>query len=134
MGLVAETLTIKAHTIRTNTTKVTGTITLTTSRDFRTMFYKDLKFTKTEEAGDRFQDPDPVVAEAIINIWSQRMFAVTVMKHFTVRREAFNDGEVRQFKRSVVNCEDGQRFVHILNGEMLGVYLQGIQSEEFLLC
>ena len=62
------------------------------------------------------------------------MFAVTVMKHFTVPREAFNDGEVRQFERSVVNCEEGQRFVHILNGKFLGVYLQGIQSEEFLLC
>ena len=53
-GLVAETLTIKAHTIRTHVTKMIGTITLTTRRDLRIMFNKDLKFIKTEEAGDRF--------------------------------------------------------------------------------
>ena len=40
--------------IRTHVTKMTGTITLTTRRDLRIMFNKDLKFTKTEEAGDRF--------------------------------------------------------------------------------
>ena len=53
-GLVAETLTIKAHRIRTHVTKMTGTITLATRRDLRIMFNKDLKFIKTEEAGDRF--------------------------------------------------------------------------------
>ena len=98
------------------------------------MFYKDLKFTKTEEAGDRFRDPDPVVTEAVVNIWSQRMFTPTVMKDFTVWREAFNDGEVRKFEGSVVNCEKGQRFVHVLKSKMLGVYLQRVKAEEFLLC
>ena len=62
------------HTIRTHVTKMTGTITLTTRRDLRIMFNKDLKFTKTEEAGDRFRDPDPIVTEAVVNIWSQEMF------------------------------------------------------------
>ena len=76
---MAETLTIKAHTIRTRVTKMTGTITLTTRRDLRIMFNKDLKFTKTEEAGDRFRDPDPIVTEAVVNIWSQEMFTPTVM-------------------------------------------------------
>ena len=43
------------------------------------MFNKDLKFIKTEEAGDRFWDPDPIVTEAVVNIWSQEMFTPTVM-------------------------------------------------------
>ena len=78
-GLMAETLTIKAHTIRTHVTKMTGTITFTTCWDLRIMFKKDLKFTKTEEAGDWFRDPDPIVTEAVVNIWSQGMFTPTVM-------------------------------------------------------
>ena len=93
-GLVAETLTIKAHTVRTNITKVTGTITLTTRRDLRTMFYKDLKLTKTEEAGDWFRNPDAVMTETIINIWGQRMLAPTVMKDFAIWREALDDCEI----------------------------------------
>ena len=79
MGLMAETLTIKAHTIRTHVTKMTGTITFTTRWDLRIMFNKDLKFTKTEEAGDWFRDPDPIVTKAVVNIWSQGMFTPTVM-------------------------------------------------------
>ena len=43
------------------------------------MFNKNLKFTKTEEAGDRFQNPDPIVAEAVVNVWSQGMFTPAVM-------------------------------------------------------
>ena len=73
MGLVAETLTIETHTVRTNITKVTGTITLTTCRDLTTMFYKHLKLTKPEEAGDRFRNPSAVMPETIINIWAQKM-------------------------------------------------------------
>ena len=91
---MAETLTIKAHTVRTNITKVTGTITLTTRRDLRTMFYKDLKLTKTEEAGDWFRNPDAVMTETIINIWGQRMLAPTVMKDFAIWREALDDCEI----------------------------------------
>ena len=51
---MAETLTIKTYTVRTNITKVTGMITLTTRRDLTVMFYKDLNLPKLEEAGDRF--------------------------------------------------------------------------------
>ena len=50
-GLMAETLTIKAHTIRAHVTKMTGTITFTTCWDLRIMFKKDLKFTKTGSWG-----------------------------------------------------------------------------------
>ena len=81
---MAETLTIKTHTVRTSITKVTGTITLTTRRDLATMFYKHLKLTKPEEAGDRFGNPDALMPEAIINIWGQRMLATTIMKDFAI--------------------------------------------------
>ena len=83
-GLVAETLTIKGHVVSTNITKVARTITLTTRRYLRTMFYKDLKFTKPEEAGDPFRNPDPVMMEAIINIESQRMLTPTVMEDLAI--------------------------------------------------
>ena len=43
------------------------------------MFNKNLKFTKTEEAGDRSRDPDPIVAEAVVNVGSQGMFTPAVM-------------------------------------------------------
>ena len=43
------------------------------------MFNKNLKFTKTEEAGDQFRDPDPIVAEAVVNVRSQGMFTPAVM-------------------------------------------------------
>ena len=70
---MAETLTIKTHTVRTDITKVTWTITFTTCRDLTTMFYKHLKLTKPEEAGDRFRNPSAVMPETIINIWAQKM-------------------------------------------------------------
>ena len=124
MGLMAETLTIKTHTVRTNITKVTGTITLTTRRDLRTMFYKHLKVTKPEEAGDRFRNPDPVMTEAIINIGSQRMLTPTVMEDFAIWQEALDYGQIGQLEGSVVNREEGQRFVDVLRSKMLGVDLQ----------
>ena len=76
---MAETLTIKAHTIRTHITKMTRTVTFTTRWDLSIMFNKDLKFPKPEEAGDRLRDPDPIVAEAVVNIRRQGMFTSAVM-------------------------------------------------------
>ena len=58
---------------------MTETIIFTTSWDLRIMFNKNLKFTKTEEAGDRSRDPDPIVAEAVVNVRSQGMFTPAVM-------------------------------------------------------
>ena len=121
---MAETLTIKTHTVRTNITKVTRMITLTTRRDLRTMFYKHLKVTKPEEAGDRFGNPDPVMTEAIINIGSQRMLTPTVMEDFAIWREVLDYGQIGQLEGSVVNREEGQWFVDVLQSKMLGVDLQ----------
>ena len=78
-GLVAETLTIKTHTIRTRITKMTGTITLTTRGNLSIMFHENLKFPKPEEAGDRLRNPDSIVAEAVVNIRSQGVFSPAIM-------------------------------------------------------
>ena len=78
-GLVAEALTIKAHTIWTHITKMTGTITLTTRGDLSIMFHENLKFPKPEEAGDRLRNPDSIVAETVVNIRRQGVFTPAVV-------------------------------------------------------
>ena len=99
-------------------------ITLTTHRYLTTMFYKDLKFTKPEEAGDRYRNPDPVMTKAIINIGSQQVLTSTVMEDLSIWREALDYGQIGQLEGSVVNCEEGQQFVDVLQSKMLGVDLQ----------
>ena len=76
---MAETLTVKTHTIGTHVTKTTRTITLTTGWNLGIMFDKDLIFPKPEEAGDRLRNPDSIVAEAVVNIRCQGMFTSAVM-------------------------------------------------------
>ena len=95
-GLVAETLTVKTHTIGTHVTKTTRTITLTTGWNLGIMCDKDLIFPKPEEAGDQFRDSDTIMVEANVDIRCQRMFTMAV------RCETFDDSQVGKFKRSIV--------------------------------
>ena len=104
---MAETLTIKTCTVRTNITKVTRMITLTTRRDLTTMLYKHLKLTKSEEAGDRFRNPYAVMPETIVDIWGQRMLAPAVVQYFAIRRKALYYCQIGELERSVVDRQEG---------------------------
>ena len=81
-----------------------------------------------EEAGDRFRNPDAVMTETIINIWGQRMLAPTVVKNFAIRRKALYYGQIGQLEGSVVNREEGQRFVDVLQSKMLGIYPERVEA------
>ena len=81
-----------------------------------------------EEAGDRFRNPDAVMTETIINIWGQRMLAPMVVKNFAIRRKALYYGQIRQLEGSVVNREEGQRFVDVLQSKMLGIYPERVEA------
>ena len=82
MGLVADTLTVKTHTIGTHLTEMTRTITFMTGWYLGIVFDEYLIFAKPEAAGDWLGYSYTIMAEAVVDVWGQRVFTTGVMEDF----------------------------------------------------
>ena len=93
-GLMADTLTVKTHTIGTHLTEMTRTIKFMTGWYLGVVFDEYLIFPKLEEAGDRLEYSYTIMVEAVLDVWGQRVFAIGVMQDFAKGSETFNNGQV----------------------------------------
>ena len=91
---MADTLTVKTHTIGTHLTEMTRTIKFMTGWYLGVVFDEYLIFPKLEEAGDRLEYSYTIMVEAVLDVWGQRVFAKGVMQDFAKGSETFNNGKV----------------------------------------
>lgn len=93
-GLVTDTLTAKTHTIGTHLTEMTRTITFMTGWYLGIVFDEYLIFPKPEAAGDWLGYSYTIMAEAVVDVWGQRVFTTGVMQDFAKGSKTFNNGQV----------------------------------------
>lgn len=91
---MADTLTVKTHTIGTHLTEMTRTITFMTGWYLGIVFDEYLIFPKPEAVRDWLGYSYTIMAEAVVDVWGQRVFTTGVMQDFAKGSKTFNNGQV----------------------------------------
>ena len=97
------------------------------------IFQENLILPKTKKTWNGLCNPNPVMAQAIVNILHEIKLSPVVMYHLAKRCESFNNSQIAKFKRSVINSQESQRAVNILNRITLTADSESIEVQKFFL-
>lgn len=70
---------IKTDVVGITVSEMSRTIAFAASWSLTVVYKKNLKFSKTQEARDRFVNPDTIISETIVDTGSIRMLASSVV-------------------------------------------------------